>query len=71
MQPVGGHAFDALLALVRLMIGDPRSNRPTAAEPGQAEHDPALAHASPDAAVDIFFLSVAVGAAQNARAAKG
>jgi hypothetical protein len=53
VQPAGGHTVDALLVLVRLLIGD--ADKLGHLLLGQAKHDAALAHPSADIAVDILW----------------
>jgi hypothetical protein len=52
VQPAGGHTVDALLVLVRLLVGD--ADQLGHLLLGQAEHDPTLAHPGPDVAVDML-----------------
>ena len=53
VQPAGGHTIDALLVLVRLLVGD--ADQLGHLLLGQAEQDPALADPSADVAVDILW----------------
>jgi hypothetical protein len=52
IQPAGGHTVETLFVLVGLLIGHP--DQLSHLLLGQAQHDAALAHPSPDVAVDIL-----------------
>ena len=52
VQAAGGDAVDALLVLVRLLVGDPDQLGHLLL--GQAQHDAPLAHPDPDVAIDVL-----------------